>query len=195
MKKFLLAATTILTLSACGPKEPVESSRTPKGNPNAAVVVTEYADLQCPACRAAHQQIIGPVLEKYGNSIRYEFHHFPLQSIHRFARDAGEASECAADQGKFWEFIDHAFANQQDLSFDALSQWGEDLGLDTATYEKCWKSHSKRDIVMADYEEGRELGVNSTPSIFVNGQKLQSNGFDTLSELIDEKLEEVTQRL
>ncbi len=187
MKKFLtLSILSTGLLVACNGGDET-SMRSPKGNPNAVVVVEEFADLQCPACRAAHTQITGPLLDKYGSDIRFEFKHFPLRSIHRFALDASEMAECAADQGKFWEFVDLAFEKQQDLGMDALTDWAEALGLDTDLAERCWKSHSKRDIVLNDYKEGRERDVGGTPTYFVNGAKVQT-GFDTLSEAIDAAL-------
>lgn len=186
MKKLVLISSLALTLVACGSGD-ATSTRTPKGDPNAAVVVQEFADLQCPACRAAYSQVAEPLIAKYGNNIRFEFNHFPLRSIHRFALDAAEMSECAADQGKFWEFVDMAFENQDDLSHEALLEWSEAIGMDTDLAERCWKSHSKRDVVLNDYKEGREMGVAGTPTFFVNGEQVQT-GFDTLSEAIDAAL-------
>lgn len=185
---------SFLFLAACAPGSSDVSSRTPKGNPNAVVVVQEFADFQCPACRAALASISNPLIEKYGDTIRFDHMHFPLRSIHRFALEAGEASECAADQGKFWEFVDLAFEKQQELSSEALSVWAEELALDMNTFNRCMSSHAKRDIVLADYEKGRELEVQGTPTFFVNGQRVQT-GFDTISATIDAELERLTQRL
>ena len=194
MKKSLLLTTIVtLTLVACS-KGDATSNRQPKGNANAAVIVEEFADLQCPACRAAHSQITAPLIEKYGNEIRFELKHFPLRSIHRFALDAAEMSECAADQGRFWEFVDAAYENQQDLSFEALVEWAEEIGIDATLAERCWKSHSKRDTVLADYKEGRDRDVSGTPSFFVNGERGET-GMDTLSDAIDAALKGTMMRL
>jgi len=181
-------------LSACAPGSSDVSSRTPKGNPNAVVVVQEFADLQCPACRAAHSSISTPLIEKYGDTIRFDIMHFPLRSIHRFALEAGEASECAADQGKFWEFVDLAYEKQQELSSESLGVWAAELELNMTAFNRCMSSHAKRDIVLADYEAGRVLEVRGTPTFFVNGQRVQT-GFDTISASIDAELERLTQRL
>ena len=192
MKTPLTLLSLCLFLTACG--EVAVSSRQPKGNPNASVLVEEFADLQCPACAAAHSRIVEPLLDKYGTEIRFEHKHFPLRSIHRFALDASEMSECAADQGKYWEYIDIAFTNQSDLSLDSIVEWAEALGLDADKAERCWKSHSKRDTALADYKEGREREINGTPSFFVNGVRVET-GFDTLSEAIDKALEGTMMRL
>ena len=186
MRKYLLLSCSLL-LAACGSSSSSVSTRQPLGNPNGFVPVVEYADLQCPACKAAHSGVTKPLLEKYGNDIRFELKHFPLRSIHRYALDAAEAAECAADQGKFWEFIDIAYENQSDLDFDALLVWADELGLDTKSFESCWKSHAKKKVVLADYAEGRELGVGGTPTFFVDGTRVQG-GFDTLSAAIEQAL-------
>ena len=108
MNRTLAIAVVTLALAACTDTTGLSdtSSRGPKGSANAAVTVAEYADLQCPACQAAHTQINAPLLQKYGAQIRFEFKHFPLRSIHRYALEASMASECAADQGKFWEYVE-----------------------------------------------------------------------------------------
>lgn len=193
MKKITSTLALCFTLAACGGGS-TETTREPKGNPNAAVAVWEFADLQCPACRAAHTQISGPLVEKYGNDIAFHHKHFPLRSIHRYALDVAMASECAADQGKFWEYIDAAFKNQEDMSDDTIISWGTDLGVDTATFERCVNSNEKRSVVLADYEQGRDLGVGGTPVFFVNGQRVDT-GFDTLSAAIDAELARLTQQL
>lgn len=194
MQKFLLPTIALsLTLVACSTGD-TTSNRTPKGNPNAAVLVEEFADLQCPACAAAHTQVAAPLLDKYGSQIRFEHKHFPLRSIHRYALDAAEMSECAADQGKFWEFVDIAFANQQDLDEEALVEWAQEIGIDATAAERCWKSHSKRDVVLADYKEGRDRDVGGTPTFFVNGERVDT-GFDTLSDAIDAALQGTMMRL
>lgn len=195
MKRFLLLTATMV-LASCQSASDIskESSRTPKGNENAAVTLTEFGDLQCPACRAAHTGIVGPILEAYGDQISYEFKHFPLRSIHRFALDAAEASECAADQGKFWEFVDISYEKQPDLNFESLIDWATELELDVVLFERCWKSHRKRDTVLTNYQEGRNLGVSGTPSFFINGQRVET-GFDTISKAIEDILGNFEQRL
>src|SRR5262245_47990198 len=115
---------TVLFLAACssavGPVVLSSRGPHPSSNPHAPVVVVEYADLQCSACRTAHESIVKPLLEHFGTHIRYEVRHFPLTSIHRHALDAAQAAECAADQGKFWEYADIAFARQREMSREAL---------------------------------------------------------------------------
>ena len=171
-----------------------KSSRTPQGNPNAAVVVTEFGDLQCPACRTAYTTINLPLLQKYGNQIRFDFMHFPLQSIHRYALEAAMASECAADQGKFWEFVDVAYVNQTELSKAKLNAWAENLGLDMPLFKRCRASKIKKSTILADYEQGLKQGVAGTPTYFVNGEPTPAT-LEKLSEKIDAALKGAIQKL
>ncbi len=173
-----------------------ESSKTPhpKSNSGAVVTVIEYGDLQCPACKAAHTGVVKPLLETYGTKIRYEYHHFPLRSIHRYALEAAEAAECAADQKKFWEFVDVTYEKQSDLSEDALHQWANQLKLDMTLFDRCVESDIKRDAIMEEYEAGKKLGVQGTPTFFVNGKRVDS-GYDTITKAIDEAIGTMRQKL
>ena len=196
MKKTFAILIVTLALVACVDTTGLskESSRTPKGNPNAAVVVTEFADLQCPACQAAHMTFNGPLLEKYGNKIRFDFMHFPLQSLHRYALDAAMAAECAADQGKFWEFVDTAYVNQKDLSRDAIKTWAENLQLDMDLFNRCTASKIKKDTILDDYETGKQQGVGGTPTYFVNGVRVETDAAK-IGAKIEEVLQGAMQRL
>lgn len=120
-------ALATLSLVACSTVDTTgiaaTSSKKPVGPDSAAVVLTEFADLQCPACKTAHALLTKPLLEKYKGSIRFEFKHFPLTNSHSHALKAAEASECAADQGKFWEYIDVVYAHQDDLAKEPYEEW------------------------------------------------------------------------
>ena len=171
---------TALLLAACvdttGLSAESSNPPHPKSNPNAAVVVAEYADLQCPACKGAHVGIVQPLVEKLGSQIRYEFHHFPLSSIHRNALVAAQGAECASDQSKFWDFIDIAYERQEELSRTALTEWATELKLDADLFDRCVDSGIKRDAVLAEYRDGQSKNVAGTPTFFVNGQAIQMNG-------------------
>ncbi len=171
-----------------------QSSKAPKGNPLSVAVVTEFADLQCPACRAAHSAVVTPILAKYGNQIRYDFKHFPLRSIHRYTIELAEAAECAADQGTFWEYVDLALEKQPELGKGSAAEWGSTLVTDQDIFSRCVKSHIKSDAVTADYDEGVAMGVQGTPTFFVNGKQTPAT-VDDLSAAIDAQLKGAKQRL
>jgi len=192
MKKLLTLTVFSLFISSCAGGIPVESSKEPAGNPNGVITIQEFSDLQCPACRVAHAKVSVPLVKKYGDSVRFEWKHFPLRSIHRYAQTAAEASECAADQGKFWEYIDIVFEHQDSISPDAILRWAAELNLDQDLFERCWKSRAKKGIVDDDYKEGREMGVGGTPTFFVDGEQTPTNELD---QIIEERLSQLQQRL
>ncbi len=177
----LLASCTIDTTGLSA-----ESSRPLRGNAAAAVVVTEFGDIQCPACRAAHETLNKPLLQKYGDKIGFHFMQFPL-SMHPYAMEAAQASECAADQGKFWQFIDLAYEKQDELSSSALRTWAGELKLDADLFDRCVRSQIKRATIESDQVQGEKAGVNSTPTYFVNGQKVLSS-IEGISAAIDAEL-------
>lgn len=194
----LLAIAATLALTACVDTTGIsaESSKTPhpSTDANAIVTLTEYADLQCPACRSAYTMLGEPLIQHYGKKIRFEFKHFPLTSIHQYAMPAAEASECAADQGKFWGFVDLVYTEQEKLNNDQLDVWGNQLGIDMDLFDRCRKSHIKRDAIMAEYDAGKALGVSGTPTFFVNGERVESTT-EAITTAIDAALGSAATRL
>jgi len=143
-------------------------------NVNSTVLVEEFIDLQCEACRAAQTKIIPSLLERYGQEMRFEVNHFPIGGGHIYSVYAAQAAECAADQGKFWEFEELDYKNQPDLNKEAVYDWARELQLDMPLFERCLKSEIKKDTVLADKKEGEKRGVNGTPTFFVNGERVES---------------------
>ncbi|MBU1197836.1 DsbA family protein [Candidatus Micrarchaeota archaeon] len=142
------------------------------GNENAPVTIVEYSDFQCPFCSRFFTQTEAPLGEEYVNTgkVRFVYKHFPLRSIHPNAQKASEATECAFDQGKFWEMHDIIFNNQNAIGVDALKGYAEELGLDIQRFNECLDSGEKEAIVEADLQEGLAHGVQGTPAFFVNNQ-------------------------
>lgn len=188
MKKLLPLACIALALSACVDTSDLsaESSRPARGNLNG-IVVAEYADLQCPACRSAHLTLNTLLLEQYGDRVRFEFRHFPLRSIHRYALDLAEGAECAADQGRFWEYVDMAYEKQPELDSSSVDVWAKELQLDSDLFGRCTASHIKRDTILADYDAGEALGVRGTPTYFVNGAQTPAT-IDALTTAIEQAM-------
>ncbi len=187
----LALLTGLILLTACGVDTTglsSESTRTMKGPETAIVTVTEYADFQCPSCASASTLINKPLLEKYGSRLRFEFRHFPLRAIHAYAYEAAQAAECAADQGKFWEFAELSYLQQKDLSSAAIRTWGAGLGLDADLFDRCIRSGIKGETIAADIAEGEKLGVQGTPSYLVNGMRVQTNNLEAISAAVDEVL-------
>jgi protein-disulfide isomerase len=197
MKKLLALLSVTFFLAGCVDTTGLSAltSKTPRGDPNANVVVTEFSDFECPACRTTHVITTQPLLEKYGTKIRFDFKQFPLLTIHELALPLAEASECAADQGKFWEFVDMVY--EQQLAMDKeqkkvassdITTWAQSLGLNMEVFGRCTASNIKKKAVLAEFEEGRKLDVQGTPTFFVNGKKIEQNDLASVSAAVDAAL-------
>lgn len=145
------------------------------GNASAETVVVEFSDFECPAC-ASVEPVVQQFMETYGDQIKFVYRHFPLPQ-HTNADAASYAAEAAALQGKFWQVHNWLFDNQSvwiDGAVDAdyfYGQFGEKFGLDQERFSTDYKSDAVRSVVSADRSAGQGLGVNSTPTFFINGKK------------------------
>ena len=158
------------------------------GSASAPVTLVEFSDFQCPFC-----QRVAPTLKQvkqtYGDKVRIVWKDFPLTQIHPQAFKAGEAAHCAADQGKFWEYHDRLFANQQQLMPADLKKHATDLGLDSKAFDSCLDSSKYGERVRDGVAEGSRLGVNSTPMIYINGRALSgAQPYEVFASVIDEEL-------
>ena len=141
-------------------------------------LVREYSDFYCPYCRRLALTVL-PEIKELANKglLRFEYRHFPLVEIHADAFQAAEASECAADQGKFWPYHDRLFAELQKgqgVNYVALAQ---ELELDVKAFRSCLEGEKHRDVVKAMRAEAESLGLEGTPTVFVGPFKLP-NPFD-----------------
>ena len=152
----------------------VSGTQNTLGDTSAPVTVVEFADLQCPACRAAHP-IVKNVLEENGQSIFYVWRHFPLK-IHQNARAAAQAAEAAGQQGKFWEMQDMLFTNQDTWSTlsnpqETFKDYAQQLELDIEKYEQDYETAVT--VVNRDLALAQDTAVASTPTFFINGTKYE----------------------
>lgn len=160
-----------------------------QGSASSSVVLVEFSDLQCPACKNAEPSVKS-ILDEFGDRIKFEYRHFPL-AMHRNAKDAAYAAEAAAMQGKFWEMKDKLFQQQSVWSespeaMQLFVTYAQELGLDTAQFERDARSDAVKAIVERDLALGNEIGVNSTPSFFLNGKRLRPSSFAEFSALVRE---------
>ncbi len=157
------------------------------GGKNAKVEVVEFSDFQCPYCARA-TDIIGELKKKYGDKIKVVFKNFPLP-FHKDAHKAAEAGLCANDQGKFWKMHDAMFADQSKLKVDDLKATAKRIGLDSGAFDKCIDSHKYHARLDKTIQEGKDAGVKSTPTFYVNGQQIQgAQPIEVFQELIDAEL-------
>jgi len=134
--------------------------------------------------------LIEQVLDKYPTSVKVVYKHFPLISIHKEAFPAALAAMAAAEQGKFWEYHDELFINQNSLSSQKYLEIAKDLGLDLKKFSLDMMRPSLRQKIEQDIEDAKKAGVTGTPTLFVNGRKVKKRDFEALSKLIDEELAE-----
>ena len=155
-----------------------------RGNFNASVTLVEFSDFECPFCERIYPTL-NKILSDYKDKVRLVYKHFPL-GFHPNAQKAAEASECADEQGKFWEYHDKLFENYQKYSSDNFKQWAKDLGLNIGKFNDCLDSGKFSQKVKADYQEGLQKGVNGTPATFVNGQLVVgAQPYEAFKQVID----------
>jgi protein-disulfide isomerase len=170
------------------------SNRPTRGDSKAKVVAVNYDDFECPFCSRMHQTLFPQLLKEYGDRVVFIYKDYPLAEIHPWATHAAVNANCLAAQNKdaYWDFADYIHANQSEVNAEkthdgqfavldrlALSQ-GQKRGLDTPKLQACIKAQQD-DIVKASVHEGEALGVEATPTMFVNGEKV--DGALPISEL------------
>lgn len=163
------------------------------GSSSAKVKLVEFSDLQCPACLAA-EPTVKQIRTTEVDKVQLVYRHFPLpQHIH--GKEAATFAEAAGQQGKFWEMHDKLFDTQADWSAlsdkDATAffyKLTQDLGLDQNKVKQALVDNNIKTIVDNDVAEGQRLGVNSTPTFFLNGRKLNLQSFNDLNTAVAEEL-------
>lgn len=180
----LVAPLLAIAVAACGNELPPASAfmRVPvgtspvQGPATAWVTVVEFADFQCPYC-AAVAPTLAAMQAQFGTDVRLVYKHFPL-SFHARARPAAVAAVCAQAQGRFWEFHDVVYANQDSLmrvaDFEsALAQLATAAGLELVAWQSCRADPASDAAVSADVSLGMQVGVRATPTSVVNGVPLE----------------------
>lgn len=174
---------------------------TAMGDVNAPVLVEVWEDFQCPACRTYSTEIEPLITENYveqGN-VRYVFRHFPFLDQRvpsNESQQSANASMCAAEQERFWDYHDMLFANWNGENIGAFSDkrlvaFAEALGLDMDGFNTCFQENRYRDEITRDKAEGEQVGVSGTPSIFVDGQQIRPGfvpSYQDISTAIDAAL-------
>ncbi len=142
----------------------VGEARLATGSAQAKVTIVEFSDFQCPACRQA-EAAIKQILADYPQEVRLVYRHFPLTQIHEQALAAAELAEAAAAQGKFWEMHDVLFERQNEWAEnrEKFNEYRRELGIS--------EEENYENLVQQDMRDGRNLGINATPTFFVNGRK------------------------
>ncbi|HEY8202526.1 MAG TPA: thioredoxin domain-containing protein, partial [Actinomycetota bacterium] len=157
-----------------------------RGPKAAKVTVVEFADYQCPFCAQA-APLFDQVLKEYPNDVNYVFKQFPLPAtMHPNALPAAKAAIAAGKQGKFWEMHDVLFQNPRELGADKLKEYAGKVGLNVSQWEKDLAAPEVQQQIDKEMTEGRSADVTGTPTIFINGKRLQNRSFEGFKQMIEE---------
>jgi protein-disulfide isomerase len=163
------------------------AGRPSRGAQDAKVTIVVYDDFQCPFCRTNHEQLFGELMKEYADKVRIYYKDYPLFEIHPWAGHAAVDANCLAAQSNdaYWEFADYVHPHGKDISgkdrplpeqFAALDKVAADIAerrkLDSAKLQTCMKAQDQT-AIQASVKEGDELGVNATPTMFINGEKTE----------------------
>jgi protein-disulfide isomerase len=159
------------------------------GPDDAPVTIVEWSDFQCPYC-ARQAPVMAHVHAKYGDKVRIIYRHLPM-IFHRYAELAAEAGVAAAEQGKFWAFHDQVFAHAGKLTRADLETYAQAAGLDVAKLRAALDDRRFRDVVAAEAGAAESLGVDGTPTTFINGRPVVgSQSEEVFDEMVDLELAE-----
>ena len=165
-----------------------------RGPANAPITIVEFSDYQCPFCERAESSV-KEVLEKYGDKVRLVYRDFPLGN-HANAGAAARAARCAGEQGKYWNMHAEIFADQSKLSANDLKAIAKKTGVNQSQFDKCLDSGKYQAEIQKDFQAGQNLGVDGTPTFFINGRRLVgAQPFEKFKEVIDQELADKGQPL
>ena len=151
-----------------------------KGSDDAKVTIVVFSDFQCPACKNMDKKLL-TIFNDYGNQILIVHKNFPLDMkcnsslsspIHPYACDTAVLARCAGQYDKFWEYHDLAYQNQSQTNPISIKSWASSLGLTNSQIEACLKSKGMHEKIKDDIKLGLKVGVNATPTVFINGRKV-----------------------
>ena len=168
------------------------------GPADAKVTIIEFGDYQCPSCRAFWRETLPRIKKEYVDTgkVRIVFRDFPIDEIHPEATMSAIAANCAGDQGKYFEFHDKVFREQDRRGRDIvrfrvaeLKRWATEIDLDAPTFNECVDAGRHKDEVVKDYNDGVGVGINGTPFFFVNGRVIAgAQPFGNFRKVIEEEL-------
>lgn len=161
---------------------------------SASVTLVEFADFQCPACKA-NEPFVEQILADYPDDVKFVYKHFPLTSIHKNAEAAAVAAEAAGKQDKFWEMHNLLFEKQAEWEGlgagqvqDTFVSYAQSLGLNTDTFRKDLEDKELAKKITAQQNEGLSLGVMGTPTFFINGKRVESGSYELLKNAVESEL-------
>ncbi|MCJ7805747.1 DsbA family protein [Patescibacteria group bacterium] len=169
-----------------------DSYKTATDSASAKVTVVEFGDFECPACQEAHP-VTKQMLKDYDGKVNFVFRNFPLPQ-HTKAQISSEAAEAAGAQDKYWEMYDKIYENpgeweNSESPLDVFSGYAKDIGLDVTKFENDVKANKFSNKIQQDMADGIALGINSTPTFYINGQQMVGvPDYSQLKQVIDKAL-------
>ncbi len=163
-----------------------------QGDENAPITMVEFSDFECPFCAQFFRDTYPQIKAEYIDTgkVKVYYRHYPL-SFHPSAHKLAVASECANEQGMFWEMHDKIFENQAagDFADATVIAWAGELGMDSASFSTCLASTKYDEKIKADTADGTKAGVDGTPAFFINGERLiGAQPYESFKAVIDSKL-------
>lgn len=171
----------------------VTSSDFQTGLPTAKATLVEYADFQCPACKA-YYPVVKQLQQDYGDKLHFVYRFFPLENIHRNAAASAQAAYAASKQGKFWEMHDKLFETQDTWAglpdpADTFVGYAKSLGLNVDQFKADYSSDAAAKFVNDSYQTALNMGLQGTPSFFLNGKFIENpQGYQPFKDVIDQAL-------
>ena len=167
-----------------------DGSNPVQGSKDAKVTIIEFSDFQCPFCERFFIQTLPQIKKNYieTGKVKFFYRDYPLE-FHQYANKAAQAARCGKEQGKFWEFHDKIYENQNALDNESLKQDAKDLGLNINEFNRCLDSGKKAKDVLKDFQDGSRYGVTGTPTFFINGiQVVGAQPYEVIQPIIEEAL-------
>ncbi|HMN12919.1 MAG TPA: DsbA family protein [Bellilinea sp.] len=160
------------------------------GNPNAKITIIEFSDYECVFCKKWANEIWPQIVKEFGTDVKLVYRDFPLSAIHPNASPAAIAANCAGEQDSYFKMHNLLFSDQQPLNDAGYKDYADMLGLDRTKFDTCLKDPAIEKEVLDDYAYAAELGIQSTPTFFVNGIALVgAQPFEVFQEIITLELE------
>jgi protein-disulfide isomerase len=167
------------------------------GTTGAPVAIVEFSDFECPYCKQQAKLLHDNLLSAYPTQVKLYFREFPIESLHPWAKSAALAGRCVMRQnaGEFWDYHDWIFGQQEKVTAqnfkDQVMGWVKDRkDLDAMKFGECLDTKATEAEVEKSLAEGRDLGVNSTPTLFINGRRIaQAMDWPALRSIIDYEIE------
>jgi protein-disulfide isomerase len=158
------------------------------GPKNAAITIIEFSDYECPFCRRWYNDVFLKLREEYPDKVRVVYRDFPLFSLHPDAEPAAEAANCANEQGAYWEYHNKLFSSTE-LGQSTYLRYASELGLDADKFKACLDSRRYANEIKADYDYASNLGVQSTPTFFLNGIPIVgAQPYEVFKQVIEKEL-------